>query len=162
MRTSLPSIELPKWILIGIAAWCVAEICFFAVVVSIFGFGGALLLGLTTSLIGFSVLRRLGHDAALNLRQVLNQRGLALSTGSLVDGSLAGLGALLLILPGFLSDLVGLTLSVPAVRLWTADKIKGASTARPKRPAGHDPVIDLGPAEWRRIDEPEPNFRGRP
>jgi UPF0716 protein FxsA len=162
MRIGQPQIELPKWIAIGLAAWCIAEICVFTLIVSVLGIGSALLLGLLTSLLGFWVLRRLGRDAAVNLRQIVNTRGLVLNAGSLVDGSLAALGAVLLILPGFLSDCVGLALSVPAVRFWFASKIKSTRSQKPKRRYGPDPVIDLGTGEWRRIDEAATDLPSHP
>jgi UPF0716 protein FxsA len=129
-------------------------------VVRFFGVSGALLLGLVTSLLGFSLLKRLGRGAAANLRRVLNTRDPILQPGALLDGSLATIGATLLILPGFLSDLVGLALAAPSVRFWLANQLKGWKPARAHRAQPRDHVIDLGTQEWRRIEEAEPDLRG--
>ncbi len=160
MRMRRRQIELPKQIILGIALWFAAELAAFWLVVAFFGIAGALLLGLATSLIGFSLLKRLGRGAAANLRQVLDTRGLVLQPGALFDGSLAAVGATLLILPGFVSDLVGLALSAPSIRSWFASRLKGWKPAQPKQSPMRDQVIDLGAQEWRRIDEAEPDLRG--
>jgi len=145
-------VEFPKQILFVLVLWCAVELGAFMLVVSLFGISEALLLGLTTSLIGFSLLKRLGRGAAAHLRHVLDTRGLVIQPGTLVDGSLAAIGATLLILPGFVSDLAGLALSAPSVRFWLASRLKGWKpahhTAQPR-----SSVIDLGAQEWRRIDE---------
>jgi UPF0716 protein FxsA len=143
--------------------WFAAELCTFALVVSLLGVGGALLLGLLTSFMGFSVLRRLGQDAATNLRQVLGTRGLALKPESMVDGTISAIAGVLLILPGFLSDLVGLALSAPAIRLWLASRMKwrGSSWTPQSSPRPHHQVIELNDQEWRRLDDAAPDLRGR-
>jgi UPF0716 protein FxsA len=162
MRSTLGPIELPKKIIIGIGLWCAAEFCAFALVVSYLGLSGALLLGLATTVIGFSLLRRLGRDAASNLRQVFGGEGLVLQQGKLLDGGFAAFGAVLLILPGFLSDLIGLALSAPSIRFWLADRLKGKKATHPFEPAySRDQIIDLGAQEWRRVDEPGTGFRGQ-
>jgi UPF0716 protein FxsA len=154
--------DVSKQIILGIALWCAAELAAFLLVVSFFGVSGALLLGLVTSLLGFSLLKRLGRGAAANLRHVLNTQGLVLQPGSLVDGSLAAIGAALLILPGFISDLVGLGLSAPSIRFWLVSRLKDLKSVRPRQEPPRDHVIDLGAQEWRRIDEAEPDLRGHP
>ncbi len=160
MRLSQGLLILPKQaIVVGLTIWLVAELCAFAFVVSYFGVSGALLLGLLTSLIGFSLLRSVGRGAAANLRHVVNQRGFRPQPDSMIDGTIAAIGGVLMILPGFLSDLVGLALSAPTVRIWLARRIKGFQALRPKS-AGRDAVIDLGAQDWRRIDETEPKLDG--
>ncbi len=162
MQIRWQSASLPRQIILGIVLWCAAEFAALALIVSFFGISGALLLGLMTSLLGFSLLKRLGRGAAANLRHVMDTRGLVLQPGSLVDGSLAAIGATLLILPGFVSDLVGLGLSAPSIRFWLANQLKGLKPAKPQGTQARDHVIDLGAQEWRRIDEAEPDLRGHP
>jgi UPF0716 protein FxsA len=160
IRGSFRPIEPPKWIIIGVALWLVGEFCAFALVVSFFGLAGALLLGLATTVIGFSLLRQLGRDAAFSLRQVFEKPGRAVKSETLVDGGFAAIGATLLILPGFLSDFVGLALSAPSIRLWLANRFKGHKTEPRRKHQPREQVIDLGAQEWRRIDDAASDLRG--
>jgi UPF0716 protein FxsA len=161
MHTSQSLTINAKQAIAGLALWFIAELCAFALVVSVFGIAGALLLGLLTSLIGFQLLRRLGRDAAFGLNQIFGTGGgVAFQPDALVDGTIAAIGGALLILPGFLSDLVGLALSTPSIRLWLAAKAKWF-----QRPGGlgtkarRDHVIDLRAGEWQRTGDAEPDFR---
>ncbi len=143
----------------ALGLWLAAEFITFLLVVSFFGLTGAVLLGLATSLIGFSLLRRLGKDGAASLRRVMNRKGIQLQRESLVDGTLAAIGGVLLILPGFLSDFIGLALSAPSIRFWLANRIKWPQKAsRAKTRPRRDGIIDLDDREWRRIDDAKPDF----
>jgi UPF0716 protein FxsA len=73
-----------------------------------------------------------------------------LSREAVLDGTLAGLGAVLLILPGFVSDFVGLALAAPSVRFWVTERLKLGKFGRPAAPK----VIELVPREWSRHDGP--------
>ncbi len=160
MRTLQGLIILPKQaIVVGLTIWLVVELCAFALVVNYLGVSGALLLGLLTSVIGFSLLRSVGRDAAGQLRHVINGRSFRPQPDSVIDGTIAAIGGALMILPGFVSDFVGLALSAPSVRVWLASKIKGSQAFRSKT-AGRDSVIDLGAQDWQRIDETEPRLGG--
>lgn len=90
-------------VLVGMAAWLLAEISVFVVVGSWIGVLGTLALVIGSAVVGVWVLRRRG------IGQV---RGLA----SLAHSGLIVVGAVLLLLPGFLTDIVGLALMVPVVR----------------------------------------------
>ncbi len=67
-----------------------------------------------------------------------------LSPLTLRSGALAALGAILLVIPGFLSDCVGLALLLPS---WRHQEL----AAKPRDPN----VIDLTPQDWHRIDDKE-------
>jgi UPF0716 protein FxsA len=155
-------IALPKRVLMGLALWIAAELCAFALIVSYLGVAGAILLGLVTSLMGFSLLRRLGQDAASSLKQVFGTQGRVLKPESMVDGTISAIAGVLLILPGFLSDLVGLALSAPSIRLWLAHRMQlhGRSWTAQTRPRRRDQVIELDDREWRRLDDTAPDLRG--
>jgi UPF0716 protein FxsA len=80
-----------------------------------------------------------------------------LSREAVLDGTLAGLGALLLILPGFVSDVVGLALAAPSVRFWVTERLKlgkfdRLGNGRPAAPR----AIELTPREWSRHGAPLP------
>jgi UPF0716 protein FxsA len=128
----------------GLGLWLFSEIFVFGLVADAIGVSGAILATLLTSLLGVALLRRLGRTARDELKAVLKDgASVRLAPGALESGVLAAFGAVLLILPGFLSDCIGLALLVPALR-------------RPKRapPSAPEPeVIELSPQDWRRIDE---------
>jgi UPF0716 family protein affecting phage T7 exclusion len=65
------------------------------------------------------------------------------------------LGAALLVVPGFLTDVLGAALLVPIGRQWVAGVLAKAA-ARPERGAG---VIELAPGEWHHVADPEPPRR---
>ncbi|MGH6841980.1 MAG: FxsA family protein [Methylocella sp.] len=150
-----PVVRLPALFATYLALWLGAELAAFAAVIHLIGFAGAILVCILTSLAGLSTLRRIGLSAVLRLRQTVFRRAKTrpgLSREALLDGTLAGLGAVLLILPGFVSDFVGLALAAPSFRFWVIERLKlgkfGRSAART--------ATDLAPWEWSRYDGPLP------
>ena len=148
-----------------LALWLVGEALLFLLIVHLVGVGGAFLLGIATSLLGMALLKRAGKSALQTMRGRLNP-SVGAPSGALLDDTLATLGAIALLVPGFLSDVVGLALALPLVR----DRIVGfvgrrggfrtpsPGTPRPK----HGPsVIDLEPDQWRPAD-PAPRAMPRP
>src|SRR5271166_1653120 len=105
---------LPAHFIFGFCAWLGLEFAAFIAVVQNIGFSGALLLGLATSLAGFALMRQTGRGAWEHLRSSIS--GAGSPQGDIVDGLIRALAAILLILPGFVSDLVGLALAAPSVR----------------------------------------------
>lgn len=164
MRQSL--VRLPILAILYFGLWLAAELAAFAAVAHAISFAGAILACILTSLAGFATMRRLGLSAALRLRQTMARKASGpkgqsgpsgLSKEALLDGSLAWLGAVLLILPGFVSDLAGLALAAPSFRSWLGEKLKlgrlaAPGSGRPAPPA----IVDLGPREWSRNDGPSP------
>lgn len=146
-----PIVRLPVLFVTYLALWLGAELVAFAAVVHLIGLAGAILACILTSLAGLSTLRRIGLSAILRLRQAVatttsEQSGL--SREAVLDGTLAGIGAALLILPGFVSDLVGLALAAPSVRYWVTEKLKRGKLGRPAAPR----TTELAPWEWSRHD----------
>ena len=134
--------------------WCVGEIHTVVLVVHLFGWGWTMLAGLLTSVVGFALLKRTGAATLIKLRTSF--RGRLTGAGrEVVDGALSVLGALALLLPGFLSDLVGIALLVRPVRDRVAALIGRGAFARAGSRAGRRPPgtssneIDLAPGEWR-------------
>ncbi len=134
--------------LFGLGLWLFSEIFVFGLVSAAIGLGGAILATLLTSLLGAVLLRRLGRTARQELKAVLKGGVVRLAPGALESGVLAALGGVLLVLPGFLSDCVGLALLAPALRR--------LSTPAPM-PADKPDVIDLSPQDWQRIEERDRN-----
>lgn len=142
---------------LALLLWLVLEVLAFSLVAQAVGVPRAILLGVMSSLLGLILLRRAGTSALMKLRA--NVSGRLLNEGDkghFLDEILATVGALALLLPGFLSDIVGLALAVPILRDraagWIRSKgfFKGLSAGGAPRqgPA----TIDLSPEEWRRSE----------
>lgn len=157
-----------------------AEIATFVVVGKMLGLGAVLGLTIAGTFAGVYVLRVKGADA---LRRLAAESREGRDAGrDLVHTALMVIGALLLILPGFLTDALGLLLLVPFVRdlAWSRFRprivmaSRGFSSAgprrsspyepqanagfeprdvaRPHKPGGDDQVIDLDPQDFQRGD----------
>jgi UPF0716 protein FxsA len=113
VRTFLP---------LGVAVWLVLEIWLLTVVAGAAGGLTVLLLLVAGFLLGSAVVKRAGRRAFRNLSGAL-QRGTPPQSGG--ANGLTMLAGLLLILPGPISDAVGLLLLVPPVQ-----KAVGAYTER--------------------------------
>lgn len=134
----------------AVLAWLVAEFAVFALLVRAIGLGGTVLLGLATTVLGIVLLRRVGLETVRGLRRAAE--GSRPPGGVLPDGLLAGAGALLLIIPGFLANAAGLALSAPSLRGQLLSRFGGGTgTGLPRRPARVD-VIDLAPGDWTPVD----------
>lgn len=140
-------IRRPPSVLLGLCLWLLLEYAAFLLVAHFAGIAGAIMLGLGTMILGIVILRNLGRGAARHLREALD-RG-RFSDGHILDGFLSALGAILLILPGFISDLIGLTLAAPSMRQWIARRFGGKPGQRPSPP---NDTIDLSPGEWHQVD----------
>jgi UPF0716 protein FxsA len=153
-----PLVRLPVLFVLYLSLWLAAELAAFAAVVHWIGFAGAIVACVLTSLAGLATLRRVGLSAALRLRKVMAAKGKdnsILSREAVLDGTLAGAGAVLLILPGFVSDLLGLALAAPSFRFWAADRLKlGKTGKRRNGPRTGPALIELTPREWSRHEGP--------
>lgn len=139
----------------GLIGWVIAEVIALMVVVKLVGFSGAILLSLASSLIGLVILRRLGMEAARHLRTALTGR--ASTEGRILDGSLAVFGAFLLIVPGFVSDVVGLVLAAPSGREYVTRRLGlGVRREGARVPDSRPGVIDLSPSDWTVVEPPRP------
>jgi UPF0716 protein FxsA len=125
-----------------LAAWIVMEVIAFVFVVQFMGLLAAIALGVGTTLLGLFDIKRL--FAYLRSR-VAKPKEKIKAGGNMIDGGLQALGSLLLILPGFASDLVGLALKAPSIRASVADRLRGGKARRGPR------VIDLAPNEWKNL-----------
>jgi len=119
----------------------VAEAAVFLLVAQLLGSFTTLFLLFATSVLGGLVLGRMVKRIAGRLADMLSQRDLAVTEAS--GGVLTMIGGLLLVLPGFLTDAVGLLLLIPAVQRRLID----SPTLRRNRPAGQ--VLELDRSQWR-------------
>lgn len=153
------------WILFPILLMPLAEIAGFVVVGRAIGVWSTLGLVILSGVAGILLLRRQGLHM---LRQVSAEgRQGRVPGGTMIHGAMIVVAALLLLVPGFISDIIGLLLFIPAIRqmLWSAigRRVVVSSTTysqRYERDAGFDPgtvrggVVDLEEEEFTR--EPNP------
>jgi len=133
---------------LGLFGWLALELTAFMAVVQTIGVAGALLLGLTTSLAGFALLRQTGTSALDHLRSAFN--GAPQGQDAIFDGLIRAFAAFLLILPGFVSDLAGLALAAPSLRQMLIRRFSGAVV--PATGYARRKIVDLAPEEWKSFD----------
>ena len=143
--------SLVKWTLIGLLVLPAAELFAFFLVAALIGWLWAAGLFIATSIAGVLLLRRFGRADLDRLRTAFARdgiRALHLET----PGMATMLGGILLIFPGFMTDLLGAALLLPTVRRWAAAKL--ATFARSSRRTPRDDrVIELEPSEWHQIPD---------
>ena len=145
----IPVIEIAVFIYVGqaIGVWKVIGLVFLSAII------GAMLLRYQS----LSVLKKINRD----IRQ-----GQTPEVG-LVDGVLIVIGALLLIIPGFVTDAIGLLLMIPFVRGAVRHAVRSRITVtsfRTRRPHGRGPrqgrsedgVVDLSPEDFERREPRDP------
>jgi UPF0716 protein FxsA len=94
--------------------WALAELAVFVLVASWIGVGWTILAALATTALGWFLLARQGMRALADLRERARTRqGAGRALG---DAGLVAVGGLLMVLPGFLGDLVGLLCLLPGTR----------------------------------------------
>lgn len=138
-----------KLILLAILMLPATEIAVFLAVAAAIGFAHVLMLTLATSLAGLAVLSFFGRTLPDRIRDAFDRGDAAVrSAGS--SGFLVMVGGILLVIPGFVTDVVGALLLLPPMRRWIAGLfVHGLANNKP----GHPPVIDLAQDEWQRVPE---------
>src|SRR5262245_40177671 len=155
---------LVKWVFIGLLALPVAEGLTLLVVAAPIGWFWASALFMGTSVMGVLLLRRSGRTDFDRFRAAFAQDGIrAVHLES--PGVASMLGGILLVFPGFITDLLGAALLVPPLRQWLGRKLAQARQDRRRR-HHDDHVIDLAPSEWQQIpdqrrDRPRKSSRKR-
>lgn len=110
------------------ALWVVVEVVVFVLVASWIGVGWTLLAALGTTALGWALLARQGTRALAELRERARERrapGRALG-----DAGLIAAGGLLMVLPGFVGDVVGLLCLLPPTRFLVRALLARAVTSR--------------------------------
>ncbi len=148
--------SLVKWgfiLLLGLPA---AEIAAFLLIAALIGWVAAAVLLVATSLVGVMLLRRSGGEFA-RFRAAFAAHGLrALRLET--PGAAALAGGILLVFPGFITDILGAGLLVPPLRRWAGARLAGARRDRRRR---DDRVIDLAPGEWHDIPNRGPRRKSK-
>ena len=137
-----------KWLLLGALALPLGEIIVFTAVAAEIGFRDAFLIQLACSLFGIAVIRSAGRMRLDHLRSRFGTD--TIRTVRFDDADLVRLVAgVLLVVPGFLTDALGMLLLIPATR-----RGLGAILQRAFAPSNDGArTIDLDPSEWRRQDQ---------
>jgi UPF0716 protein FxsA len=140
-------------VLAGLAFLPFLEFATFFYVAGRIGIVPALLALVATSFLGASLLRRQGGASLVRLVAAF-RRGEP-PTGAARESFLVAIGGFLMILPGFVTDIIGFGLILPSlVRTWR-DGSAVAPRGRSRRPAA-DPqgrVIDLVEGEWSVVED---------
>ena len=142
--------SLVKWAFIGVILLPLAEFAVFIAVAFNIGWLWAAVLLVSTSALGVLVLRRTGRADFNRLRQAVGAGGLR-SIHLETPGLAKLVGGILLVLPGFITDVLGALLFVPPVRRWVRATIRRAQ--RQRRSGGDPSVIDLTPEEWHHVSD---------
>jgi UPF0716 protein FxsA len=125
--------------LILLLAYPLAEIAGFVVVGGWIGVLPTLGLVMLSMIAGSLILRRHAMVAGQDLRGSL--QGIRGPVNTLADGALVVLGAMLLIVPGFLSDLVAVPLLIPPLRRALVAAVSARVASR--RPASRHAAADV-------------------
>lgn len=150
--------RLARFLLLGLVALPIIEIALFIKVGQVIGLWPTLAVVIGAALLGGALLRQQGLAVLMQLRG--NVAAGKLPGQTIADAALIGVAAVLLILPGFLSDVVGLSLLVPPIRAWIYKSLAGNFTvvqttgfrAQPSPEDGRikgPGVIDLDDEDYR-------------
>lgn len=125
---------------------------------SFLGAWPTILIVLAAGAAGIAILRRQG-PVALNRVLARMQSG-EVPARELAEGTLLALAGLLLLVPGFVTDVAGILLLVPDLRRQVVARLVGRSFAD-GRASGDEPVVIEGEFERRADDSPK-NLRDDP
>src|SRR5260370_33515591 len=136
--------RLIKLIAIGLLAWPAVEIVAFVCVAAALGFANAVLLLLLMSFTGLFVLRHFSGDVT-----GFRAAGATRLAAAPLDrsGMAPGLGGILLLIPGFVTSMLGLVMLFPVSRRWLLVGCRRVFAAG--RGRGPPAIIDLSPTEGR-------------
>jgi len=141
---------LVKWAFIGVILLPAAEFVAFVAVALAIGWLWAAVLFFSTSAAGVLVLRHAGRRDFDRFRSTLGTQGIR-AINLETPGLASIMGGILLVLPGFITDVAGALLLLPPARRWIGAAIGRAM--KKQRAARNPDVIDLAPNEWRQISE---------
>jgi UPF0716 protein FxsA len=151
---------LAKRIAIALLLLPVAEFAVFLLVVWAIGVLPALGLMILTSFAGGLVLRHAGRGGIAQVRVAVRD-GKTSGGRSENRGIFFAIGGILLLLPGFITDLVGAGLLFRPIQSRLAAAI-GRAIRVPGATTGPDAVLDLAPDEWRSIPDQQLPKADRP
>jgi len=132
--------NVAKWLLATILMLPVLELAAFILVALLIGFGWAVLLIVATSFAGLLVLKYAGGAHVERVRTALGASSFSALNAD-AQGSLVLFAGILLLIPGFITDLLALALLIRALTT-------GGDVVR-----RDDGVVDLEPEQWHRVPD---------
>jgi UPF0716 protein FxsA len=141
--------NMAKWVLWALLAMPILELAAFIAVAATIGFGWALSLIFAGSVAGLLILRHAGGAHIARIRVALGQ-GTFTAFQADSKGGVTLLAGILLVIPGFISDVVALLLLVGPLRRRIGDLFGGTASKGQQE----DGVVDLAPEQWHRIPTP--------
>lgn len=142
--------------LLLVLGWVAAEIVTYAAVIRNAGVLVAVIIGVGSFALGVLILKRLGLRLGPLMEESL-RRDREDPLAFLRAVSMAAIAALLLILPGFLTNLVGIVLLLLFPRTWLGPT---GNPARKTHGAEED-IVDLDESEWSSADPQRKALRKR-
>jgi len=138
--------NVAKWLLYALLMLPLAELAAFIAVVAAVGFLWAVALLAAGSFAGALILRRAGGNHIARMRVVLGDNRL---TALQADGAGTAIliAGFLLLIPGFITDVLALLLLIGPLRRAAGKALRGAT-------APSDGVVDLPPEQWHQIPDP--------
>jgi UPF0716 protein FxsA len=140
--------NVAKYLLLAVLLLPAMELAAFIAVAAAIGLLPALGLVAATSFAGALILRHAGGNHIARVRVALGQGSF---TALQADGTggLTLLAGILLLIPGFITDALGLLLLLAPLR-----RLLGAALGRGQAAQRGDGVVDLAPEQWHRVDDP--------
>lgn len=134
-----------RGLILAVLALPLLEIAAFALVAAAVGLGLAFALIVGLSVAGALVIRHAGTAHISRVRVAVGENRLsALQADS--TGALTLIAGILLLVPGFITGVIGLLLLIVPLR-----RMLGPETGR--SPAANDNVVDLAPEDWRQVPD---------
>jgi UPF0716 protein FxsA len=145
--------NVAKSLLLALLALPVMELAAFIAVAAAIGVLPALALIAVGSFAGLLILRHAGGNHIARVRVALDQGSFSALEADKLGGATLFAGFLLLV-PGFITDALGLLLLVVPLRQSLSAALRRGDTDR------GDGVVDLAPEQWHQVPDPElPNRR---
>jgi len=140
--------NVAKYLLLALLALPFLELAAFIAVAQALGFLSALALIGAGSFAGAMLLRHAGGNHVARVRVAMGDGGMSALQA---DGAGAAtlFAGILLLIPGFITDILGLVLLVAPLRRVLA-ALLGLNGARPH----DDGVVDLAPEQWHQVPDP--------
>lgn len=151
------------YIIAGLVLLPLIEIAVFIWVGEILGVLPTILLTILTAMAGTIMLRHQGLSLLTRMQQELD--GGRAPGNEVMQGAMIVLASILLLIPGFVTDVIGLLLFVPPVREALAQFIIARSNVvimdgGSVRRGGGDPVVDLDAEDWTETQYPSGSDAG--
>lgn len=137
--------NVAKWLLLAFVALPFAELAAFVAVAAAIGLLWALLLVVGTSIVGGLLLRHAGGNHIARMRAAMGDGGISTIRAD-GTGSLMLLAGFLLLIPGLITDTLGVLLLLLAAL--------GAALRRGPPARSPDGVVDLEPEQWHQVPDP--------